>query len=167
MSEHGLSLACINHSQMWKKQKREHEKWKRDNTERVETLSKCKVVVRKAKTHLEFYLSRLQRVCQQQKEDQNYEAAAEQFREPDVTEHGKYLVFTAKICLLEFQVPQICGKVWSKEELLSIEEDQIWEYLKKINIHESRGPGTHGSWRSLENVIPRPLSTVLERSWQL
>lgn len=53
------------------------------------------------------------------------------------------LVFTAKIYLLGFQVPQISGKVWSKGELLSVEEDQIWEYLKKLNIHKSVGPGAH------------------------
>lgn len=34
--------------------------WKQDNIKRVETLSKGKVLIREAKTHLELYLSKLQ-----------------------------------------------------------------------------------------------------------
>lgn len=45
-----------------KKQKKpwECEMWKQDNIKRVETLSKGKVLIREAKTHLELYLSKLQ-----------------------------------------------------------------------------------------------------------
>lgn len=52
----------------------------------------------------------------------------------------KMLVFTAKNHLGESQVPEIRGKVWSKGELPSVEEDQIREYLKKLNIHKFMGP---------------------------
>ena len=49
-------------------------------------------------------------------------------------------IFTDKICLQEFQVPANRGKVWSKEDLSSVEEDQVREHLKQLDTQKSMGP---------------------------
>ena len=36
-------------------------------------------------------------------------------------------VFTGNICLQESQAPETHGKVWAKEDLLSLEKDQVLE----------------------------------------
>ena len=36
-------------------------------------------------------------------------------------------VFTGNICLQESQAPETHGKVWAKEDLLSLEKDQVME----------------------------------------
>ena len=50
------------------------------------------------------------------------------------------LVFTGKTDLPESQVPEAREKVWSKEDLPSMEEDQVREHLNKTDIHNSIGP---------------------------
>lgn len=40
------------------------------------------------------------------------------------------LVFTGKVCLQETQDPETSGKVWSEEDLPSLEEDQVREHKR-------------------------------------
>lgn len=52
-------------------------------------------------------------------------------------------VFAGETSLQESPVPETRGKVWSKEDLPSAEENQIKEHLSKLDIHKSMGPD-HG-----------------------
>ncbi|GAB0206869.1 mitochondrial enolase superfamily member 1 [Grus japonensis] len=49
-------------------------------------------------------------------------------------------VYSSKTGLQESQVPETKAKGWSKEDLPLVEEDQIREYLSKLDIHKSMGP---------------------------
>ena len=50
------------------------------------------------------------------------------------------LVFTAKICSQESHVPETSGKVWSNEDLPSVEQNLVIEYLKKLDVHKTMRP---------------------------
>lgn len=53
-------------------------------------------------------------------------------------------VFTGKICLLESQAAETRVEVWSMEDFLSVEGDQVRRHLKKPDIFKSMGPdGLH------------------------
>lgn len=52
------------------------------------------------------------------------------------------LVFTGRICLQDSKTLETSGKVWTQEDLLSVEEDQVWEHLNRLDIYKSMGP--HG-----------------------
>lgn len=49
------------------------------------------------------------------------------------------LVFIGRICRLESQALETSGKVWSNEDLASVEKDQVREHLKKFTIRKSMG----------------------------
>lgn len=49
-------------------------------------------------------------------------------------------VFTGKIYLEEFQVPENRGKVWSKEDLSFTEEHHVREHLNQPDTQKSMGP---------------------------
>ncbi|KAK4811992.1 hypothetical protein QYF61_022988 [Mycteria americana] len=50
----------------------------------------------------------------------------------------------AECHLCASQVPETRGEGWSKEDVPLVEEDQVREYLSKLNIHKSVGPdGMH------------------------
>lgn len=49
------------------------------------------------------------------------------------------LVFIGRICLLESQALETSGKVWSNEDLVSVEKDQVREHLKKFAVRKSMG----------------------------
>lgn len=78
-------------------------------------------------------------------------------------------VLTSETGLQESQVPETRGKGWSKEYVLLVEEDQVREYLSKLDIHKSIGPeGMRPQvLRELANVLARPLSIIFDQSWRL
>ncbi|GAB0193858.1 mitochondrial enolase superfamily member 1 [Grus japonensis] len=78
-------------------------------------------------------------------------------------------ICTSKTSFPESQVPETSGRVWSKEDIPLVEEDQVREYLRKLAVHKSVGPdGTHSqALKELADVIARPLSVIFDPSWQL
>lgn len=58
--------------------------------------------------------------------------------------------------------PDTSGKTWNKADLPSTEEDQITEYLNKLNIYKSTGSASAEG----ADVTVRPLLIIFERSWQ-
>ncbi|PKU35402.1 rna-directed dna polymerase from mobile element jockey- hypothetical protein [Limosa lapponica baueri] len=72
-------------------------------------------------------------------------------------------VFTAQASPREPQNLEESEKVWTKEALPLVQEDQVKKLLSKLDTHKSMGPdGMHPSWRTGEvpedwrkaNVIP-------------
>jgi len=47
------------------------------------------------------------------------------------------LSLVAKADLQESQAPETMAKVWSKEGAPLVEEDQVREYLSKLDLHKS------------------------------
>ena len=50
------------------------------------------------------------------------------------------LVFTYLNCLNVSQAPVSCGKVWNKDDLSPVKEDQVREHLNKSGVHKSMDP---------------------------
>ena len=46
-------------------------------------------------------------------------------------------IFTGQTGLQDSQASQTRGKVWSKESLHLVEEDQVKEHLDKLGVHKS------------------------------
>lgn len=71
-----------------------------------------------------------------------------------------------KTGLWKSQVSEISGKVWSKEDLLSVEKDQVREHLNKWSTHKSvRLNGVQPQvLRESFYVLERPLSITFKRT---
>lgn len=64
----------------------------------------------------------------------------------EVKELGTFfaLIGVIKTHLQQSQAPETHGKVWSKEELISLEEYWFREHLNKMDVQKSTGPdGRH------------------------
>lgn len=57
---------------------------------------------------------------------------------------------------------------WEKEDLPAVREDQAQDHLKHLKVHKSIGPDEIDPQllRELADKVAKPLSIVLERSWQ-
>jgi len=75
----------------------------------------------------------------------------------------------AGLLLNEAGDPREQGKVWSKEEVPSVEKDEVREYLHNLDIHKSMdADGMHPRVPSeLADIAARPLLIISEQSWQL
>lgn len=74
--------------------------------------------------------------------------------------------FTGTMRLQESQAPENRGKVCSKDDLLSVEQDLIREYLNKVISTESSGRHL-GGLKGLASVIAGLLAILFEKSWQM
>ncbi|GAB0179181.1 mitochondrial enolase superfamily member 1 [Grus japonensis] len=139
---------------MWKKGMATWEEYR--NTVRV-----CRVGTRKAKAHLELKLAG--DVKDNKKGFFKYISSKRKTRENvglllnevgalvmENTENVELLnAFFASVCTAkagpqETHSLEVGEKVWKKEDLPLVEEDQVREYLGKLNIHKSMGPdGMH------------------------
>lgn len=76
-------------------------------------------------------------------------------------------IFTGKTDHQEFQAHGIRGKVWSKEDLLLVEEDQAREHFNKLDWHKS--VWSNGLQlrvlKELADTAARPHLIVSEQLW--
>ena len=74
--------------------------------------------------------------------------------------------FTSKTGLQESQVPATRGKGWIKDDVPLVEEDQVKEYLSKLDTHKPMDPDGMQPQvlRELADVIARPLSIIFYQS---
>lgn len=79
------------------------------------------------------------------------------------------LVFTSKTGLQKCQTLETRGTIWSREDITLVQEDQVREYLSKLNAYKSMGPnGMHtGEQKELADVILKSLLITFKQSQRL
>jgi len=77
-------------------------------------------------------------------------------------------VFTAKAAPQESQSLEVRKKVWRKEDLPLLEEDQVRDHLSELDSHRSMGPNDMHPrvLRELADVISEQHSVIFERLWR-
>lgn len=75
----------------------------------------------------------------------------------------------ASLILQKSPVSEAQGKVWSKDDVPLMEEDQVRKYLRKLPTDKSMNPdGMHTkALRELADVITRPLPIIFDQPWKL
>jgi len=76
--------------------------------------------------------------------------------------------FTVQGSRCTAQAAESKGKDWEKETLPAVSENQVWDHLQYLKVHNSMGPNKIHPHilRELGDEVVKPLSTIFEKSWQ-